>query len=234
MVVRVFSRESEMTEAAIANAQGLAAPDAYEVFLEFESTNGMPDLVFARFDAAAERARAGTPLGRAFPDAGDAAVLLALDHARACTVDEVATSARLARSTVVARLRALALDACVERISRSEWRRVGPLPGRLQEAVAAELKLRDWRRALNQAARYRAFAERAWVVVDADRAAGAITNEVAFSFNAIGLAALSAWGELETLVAPAPTPPFDPVARFVAGERLWLELAARQARPQVS
>lgn len=214
-----------MTSVAVADAQALGAPEGFETFFEYESTNGMPDIVFASFDGRALRERAQSPLAGAFVETSEVAVLMALDENEAAPLEVVARRARLSPSTVGARVRSLAEAGAVERVDRAGWRRLGPFAARLRAATAVELKLRDWRKALDQAARYRAFAERSLVVVDSDRAAGARANAVAFRFNSIGLASLSPWGELEQLVAVAEAAPFDRVARVVAGERLWAELA---------
>jgi len=222
MVVRVFSREADMTSLAIAKAQALGAPEGYQTFLEYESTNGMPDVVFATFDERALYQRAHSPLARAFVQASEVAVLMSLDENDPAPVDLLAQRARLGTSSVSRRLRSLAeAVVLVERVGRFGWRRLGPFPGLLRAVTAIELKLRDWRKALDQAARYRSFAERSLVVVDSDRSTRARANAVAFQFNGIGLASLSACGELEQVVAAPDAPPFDEVARVVAGERLW-------------
>jgi len=222
MVVLRFSREADMTLVAARAAHGLCAPSAATAFFEYESTNGIPDIVFARFDPNAVAARSEGALAGAFCERAEVAVLLALHESEAQTIADIAQRAQLSTSTVGARLRKLAAQDVVCHAGRG-WRRLAPFACRLADATAVELKLADWRKALDQAARYRAFAERALVVVDEQRANAARVHADVFAFNGIGLAALSPWGEVEEIVPVAARLAVDPVARWVAGERLWAD-----------
>lgn len=66
--------------------------------------------------------------------------------------------------------------------------------------VAIEAKLRDWRRALTQAFRYREFSTEAWVVLDHAFAASALKQLSRFKATGVGLASFSTTGELHVHV----------------------------------
>lgn len=228
MVVLGFSREADMTRRLLRQAAALGG-DGWASYLEFVGPQGIPDVVFARFSVSATEAREGSPLAAAFVERREAAVLLSLHQSRPLSVEDVATRAKLAAGTVRSVLRAFESSG-VAAASRGRWVRVGPAPSRLAAAVAIELKLGDWQRALGQAARYRGFAERSYVVVAEEHARRAAAQSAAFRLNGVGLAALSPWGSLDFMVRPRTRRPLDAVARFLAGERLW---AAHQQQSQV-
>lgn len=219
MVVLTFPREADMTDWLLRRAAAFDC-DGWDAFTEFEAPQGIPDVVFAQFSADACAARHGTPFSGAFTERREAAILLALDEDHAFTLGEVAARARLADSTARSALLDLARRGAVERVCGS-WTRAGQCPSRLISATAIELKLSDWRRALDQACRYRLFAERSLVVLAAAHTNAAAAQTAAFRLNGVGLAALSPWGSVEVLCRVRAKPPLDPIARFLAGERLW-------------
>lgn len=225
MVVLKFSREADMTSVAVRAARALAAPAGARAFLEYESTNGMPDIVFAQFDAAAVEVRARGPLSPVFCERADVSVLLALEESSFQSTNDLADRTHLTLSTVGARLRRLEAIGAVAR-ENGRWRRLAAFSSRLASATAVELKLADWRKALDQAARYRAFAGRSLVVLNEERAQAARRHRDVFSFNGIGLSALSPWGEVEEIVPTPAGEALDRVSLWVAGERLWARAAA--------
>lgn len=219
MVVLTFPREADMTNRLLHRADDLGC-GGWHAFTEFEAPQGIPDVVFAQFSADACAARQGTAFEGAFTDRREAAVLLALDESHAFPLSEVASRARLADSTARAALTDLARRGAVERIG-GNWTRSGECPSRLLAATAIELKLSDWRRALDQACRYRLFAERSLVVVAAAHTKAAAAQTAAFRLNGVGLAGLSPWGSLDFICRVRTKAPIDALSRFLAGERLW-------------
>lgn len=75
------------------------------------------------------------------------------------------------------------------------------------ETTAMEMKLRNWRRALIQAFRYRAFANCAFVVLDAANARPALQNIDLFRRSSVGLITVDVAGDVEIHYAPDPSPP---------------------------
>ena len=94
--------------------------------------------------------------------------------------------------------------------------------------VAVELKLRDWRRGVAQAGRYRLFAERTFVALPAERVSGTLVSEA--RRNRVGVVAVTA-SELAMIVEPAPVAgPLQPGRRRWASEQLLARLRSPSAR----
>lgn len=228
MVVLTFPREADMTARALAAAASFGC-DEYESVLEFEAPQGIPDLVFARLSEQAIGARATSPLTTPLLDRAPAAVVVALHARRATEPADLAVRARLSESTVRAALRSLRASGAVES-SGGGWRLTAPIVSPLESAVAVELKLSAWKEALGQAVRHRSFADRSFVVMSSAHIRTAQKEAAAFRLHGVGLAALSPWGEIQIVTRPRKTKPIDPIARFLAGERLWAALTARAER----
>lgn len=70
--------------------------------------------------------------------------------------------------------------------------------------IAVEAKLKDWRRALWQASRYKIFSSQSWVILDKHTARSAISNIKEFEKYNIGLATLATNGVYEEIFTPTP------------------------------
>ncbi|PNM25169.1 hypothetical protein A6J66_013845 [Yersinia enterocolitica] len=70
--------------------------------------------------------------------------------------------------------------------------------------IAIEAKLKDWKRALWQASRYKIFSNQSWVVLDKHNANPAISNIKEFEKYNIGLATVTVDGLYEEIFTPSP------------------------------
>lgn len=84
--------------------------------------------------------------------------------------------------------------------------------------VAVELKLRDWRRAVAQAGRYRLFAERSFVALPTPSVNAALQAEA--RRNRVGVLAVSDDGGVAVVVAAPRSGPLQPLRRRWAAEQL--------------
>jgi hypothetical protein len=137
-----------------------------DVFFEVWAASGTPDIVFVEFDQL-ELDRRGELGLAAVTGYSEVAILVAL-RAAPLTVWELAdrvsmTPAHLRRTI----LPSLAERSWVIQSTDRRWRTPEPLLPVARWILAIEAKRRDWARALAQADRYRRFANRAVVVVDA-------------------------------------------------------------------
>ena len=76
-----------------------------------------------------------------------------------------------------------------------------------KRSLAFEMKLSDWRRALVQAFRYKAFASTSYVVIDDSRSATALQHAKEFARANVGLIGLGR-GRMTIYLQPVEEPPF--------------------------
>lgn len=85
--------------------------------------------------------------------------------------------------------------------------------------IAIEFKLKNWHKALEQAFRYRNFANESYVILDKEKSNRAKENIVLFKKANVGLITHDANDSIEVLNFPIPSTPFsDEFSREVASE----------------
>ncbi len=85
---------------------------------------------------------------------------------------------------------------------------------------AIEAKLKDWRRALSQAYRYRWFADYSYVVLDEEYCNRGINNLNLFEKYNVGLASISTKGNFKRLFNPIRSQPFDYKMQILFSEKI--------------
>ncbi|MEI7235843.1 hypothetical protein WCT82_19815 [Pectobacterium carotovorum] len=96
--------------------------------------------------------------------------------------------------------------------------------------IAIEAKLKDWKRALWQASRYKIFSNQSWVVLDKHCATPAISNIKEFEKYNIGLATVTADGIYEEIFSPEPDDHKSELAFWKANSLLAKEHLDRVSR----
>jgi DNA-binding MarR family transcriptional regulator len=84
------------------------------------------------------------------------------------------------------------------------------------DSIAIEAKLKNWRRALDQAFRYKWFAKKSFVVLDSSYVTPALTNINEFKKLNVGLAEIDFDGKL--------TLHFDPISQEPVDYKMWILL----------
>jgi hypothetical protein len=87
---------------------------------------------------------------------------------------------------------------------------------------AIEAKIKDWKRALGQARRYKWFAEYSYVVLDEHFSKSAKENINLFYKSNVGLATISTDGELKRIFSPIRQKPYDPIMPILFSEQILL------------
>jgi hypothetical protein len=163
----------------------------YRIFMEHEGGFGRPDLLLysmspnARLDI------------RALADLNPRlAPLLSVSAA-----ESISTYGALAAAMGVSEPDARKVARMLQRLGRLQIEgatiKLEPIRAfPFQEIVAIEAKLRDWRRALTQAYRYRHFSSEAWVLLDHGSISAALSRLDQFKATGIGLASFSLAGDL--------------------------------------
>ena len=86
--------------------------------------------------------------------------------------------------------------------------------------IAIEAKLKDWKRALKQAYRYKWFAEYSFVVIDEHYSKKAIENIDVFKKYNVGLASISVDGNLIRYYSPVSEIPYDMKMKILFSEKI--------------
>jgi len=87
-------------------------------------------------------------------------------------------------------------------------------------SFAVEAKLKDWKRALYQAQRYKWFAEYSYVVMDEHYSQPAIRNIDEFIKYNVGLATINTEGEFNRIYNPNRQQPYDPIMQVLLSEKI--------------
>lgn len=150
---------------------------------EFDATNGVTDIIQVRLR---RNWRANVALGKILPRWAYA--LRQIPYRRSFSTESFVELSGTTRKTALTILRRFAeLKYCVRARRKGEWMKwKQPIP-LVNEIVAIEAKLRDWKRALAQADRHLDYAHRSWVLLDASRATRAIENLDKFKRLNVGL-----------------------------------------------
>ena len=198
-----FRWEADMTSFVVAQVSRLVPRScfAHLVVGEVPAAVGIADVVAVSFDQDAVRHRLDSGVGPLCSPLRVRILDALLDGRR----QRVRTVARKVGSNPQALMRS-SLGPLAEQglvalagetvCSTGAWRPVGA------HLTAVELKLSKWRDALRQADNFALSANRSWVVLDEERASGALAARESFKQLGVGLAVLGAGGRLRVVVPP--------------------------------
>lgn len=128
------------------------------------------------------------------------------------TVEDFAFSSGVSNKTAMkALLDYKRLGYCRLSKENGYWIKIRQPAPIVDSIIAIEAKLKDWKRAMSQAYRYRGYADQAWVILDSSYANGAIAATYEFQRLNVGLKVMDKANRIETLVTPRLHPPKSPV-----------------------
>lgn len=217
-----------LTEADLADpVAGWLAAQAGSVVVaaEIDAGSGIADLVAGRLQHGADSSRG------AFHDPFASAVL---ELARTPVLESelrrwAPIGWRSLRSRVLAPLLADGLLVREHREDDDVYVSRADPDDPFEQLVAVELKLRDWRRAVAQAGRYRLFAERSYVALPAMRINDNVVAEAVR--NRVGVLAVGTDRSVRPACHPATAPALQPARRRWASEQLLRALQHPCSRP---
>jgi hypothetical protein len=200
-----FESEAALVQAA----KEIVAPSlgrVYGLADEFDCNDGIADLVLYRL-------RQNGPHGKGLQLLSPrwAAALYALPYRSSFTVDWFGEVNLVSKRRALLALREYESAGFCEPMSKKGvWIKIRQPRPFASQIYAIEAKLRDWRRALSQAARYRAFAHQAWVLLDDASINPALVHLDRFVGLNVGLASISTDGEIHRHHSPEKRLPSDP------------------------
>ena len=195
-----FPSERALVRQAVSQSTwyGSDAGDDLGVVTELETPNGIVDIAFFRLR---KDWRNHAVIG-SFPSRW-AYAFHKIPYRRRFSINNVAllagTSQRRARSAV---LEFEHLGLCKLGKDGQHWYKIRQPRMAIHELISVEAKLRDWRRALDQATRYLYYSDQAWVLLDdtSVQTARQIIND--FEFRNVGLASISTAGVVTKYFLP--------------------------------
>lgn len=108
--------------------------------------------------------------------------------------------------------------------TRNEWIKIKQPKPLVSLIHAFEAKLRDWKRALYQAIRYKSFAHYSWVLMDAAFIEPALANLERFEDKEIGLASVSSNGSFDIHLAASKRKPKSDIYYWEANALIGSQL----------
>lgn len=185
--------------------------------------DGVPDVVVCDVDRGAAYRRMHAGMTQPIRDTRLLAVLLAMQRGRPtgalCIADRVGYDEASVRKV----LGALCAEGYVEECALGVYVRRPEFSPFIRYTIAVEAKLRDWDRALYQAARHRYFANETWAVLPAAYSMPAVKNASQFQQYGVGLAIYEA-GKLNTIIKATRQQPASRVANASVAEVIWPKL----------
>lgn len=173
------------------------------ILREFDSPNGVADIVLFELHAHWERSITLKDVPPRW-----AYWLHSLPYPECFKTDDARRIAGTTRRQAITFLN-LVTDAgfCEKIDNQDEWRVVFQPKPFVQDFYAVEAKLRDWKRALSQASRYRDYASQSWVLLDEYAVRPALSNIELFEHLNIGLATIACSAEITAHFVPHITAP---------------------------
>jgi hypothetical protein len=152
------------------------------IIQEFDSLNGVADLVFGTY-----KPRTITKTARCPIDINWVTPLASLDYGDAVFVDKFMDAYSVSKSTTSKILREYAKAGFLNQISNNEYVVVKKYTQILDNVISIEAKLKNWKRALQQAYRYKRFSHFSFVLLDEKYSSSAIKNLSTFEKMGVGL-----------------------------------------------
>ena len=206
-----FDSEAELVKAIEKRilTKWLNKPDS-SYLREFDSSNGVADIVFFHMK---KNYRKHLDIGAVPPRWLYA--LFHMPYRKIFSTDDMAKELGVSHARAKTALRVfISIGYCQEGNSKGTWKKVRQPQLIAKKIYAIEAKLSKWNHALSQAIRYLDYANQSWVILDSKGAASAIKNIEKFKKFNIGLATISALGEV--------TVQFTPETKKAKSEyRLW-------------
>lgn len=125
-----------------------------------------------------------------------------LSYRKIFSTDDFSQLAGVSKNSATQALREFCSAHYCEKISNNTWRKIKQPTLVSDYIVSYEAKLKNWKRALWQACRYKTFSNESWVILDSINEKPAIKNIQSFIDFNIGLASVSKTGAVNVHYRP--------------------------------
>lgn len=162
-------------------------------------------------------------------DKNDVSIYKQIESNITTSVAELVASTGLRKQTTLSSLNKL---EALEHIESSDglFRIKNSYAYTISHSIAIEAKLKDWKRALKQAYRYKWFASSSYVLIDEANLGPAKKNVAEFHAMGVGLMSLGLDGSFRTIYDPGTSLPIDERMTIMFNELVKKESARKQSR----
>jgi len=207
-----FNTERELVELFKRSFTNMADPNKNSKILEEVSLGfGIADLVISEYKdcvSCFEREQL-TPI--------DINVYQIIKNKKRISFEAIINTTRSNKQSISKSLEKL-IKGCFVKKEDSYYEFTNKYELSFKKSIAFEAKLRNWKKALTQAYRYKWFADYSYVVLDHDHSKSAIENIQIFKDANIGLITISTDGSLEYYHSPQKQKPIDPTMQILLSE----------------
>ncbi len=186
----------------------------FELLEELDLGHGIADLVFVEKNCLNLNSKRENPLNYS-----EISVFMIIKkYTEGITFKELLSKSRLSNQTLRRILNKLEFENFIE--TYNDLYIANSIEPISNETIAIEAKLKNWKRALQQAYRYKWFASYSYVFMDEKYIQPAMKNKDMFKSYNIGLASVGIKGEVKVLFKPQKIEPYDEAMKLLLAEKL--------------
>lgn len=210
-----FQTEIELVNVLKRTLQNIYSKGNIEIFDEVSLGYGIADVVVCNLVKPRENLEDSKYILSSF----DINVYSLISKSESISFDDILEITRNSKRSITQTLKIL-IDCKYVRQSGTELSINNDYELIFDLSFAIEAKLKNWKRALQQAYRYKWFAEYSYVVMDSFYSKSAIKNIDQFKKYNVGLASISPLGEIVRHFSPVLEKPFDPKMQILFSEKI--------------
>lgn len=211
-----FKSENQMVELLIEKLKTHYDRGNIEIFEEVSLGYGVADLVLTQMVKNKEK---NLTLEEKTLDSTDINILFLIKSNKEITLEEIIETTKINKSRVNKSIEKLLQKEYIKTLDEkiTSYRNY-QFPFKANFAI--EAKLRDWKKALKQAYRYKWFAEYSYVVLDEKYSKSATNNIYLFKKYNVGLASIDSLGKIKKYFNPIRQNPIDPKMQLLFSEKV--------------
>lgn len=210
-----FQAESDLVETLKTCLRSKYTRSSIEILEEVSVGYGIADIVITEL----KKDYISTKSCENSLDSNDINIFSIVREAQSTTIKNIINTTRCSRRVVLLSLKKLLANGYITQaeddLSIKEDYELNFIHN-----FAIEAKLKDWKKALKQAYRYKWFAEYSFVVLDAHYSKPALKNIDIFEKYNVGLASVTVDGKLKRHFNPKKEMPLDPNMQMLLSEKI--------------
>lgn len=159
-----------------------------------------------------------------FLSKNDVLVYKLVERKKRLAINDIIKITRLSKQQVYCSIERLDSSAYILRLDDQVVEILNVYRSNISSTIAIEAKLKNWKRALHQAYRYKWFAAKSYVLLDKANLGPAVKNLVEFQLMGVGLLSLDMQGNLDMVFDPSLDKPIDEKMEMLLNEKVREQL----------